>query len=77
MSKLLKVFILITTLLIASWFLPIIPKLNTMAFGMPGCRVVEFRDMKYFVYNQYMYNPTGKHQRPPMIPLGGNCAIIN
>ena len=74
-----KIFILVAALLLISWFVPIIPKYNPTGYGIPGCKLIEFRDLKYFVYDEYMYNPSGKHQDPPKIPLGGmwDCSIIN
>jgi hypothetical protein len=79
MSRSFKIFILVVTIsvtiLALSWFVPIVPTLNTRGYGIPGCKIIEFRNIEYFMYSNYRYNQAGKHQDPPSVQIAGICSI--
>jgi hypothetical protein len=83
MSKQFKTFIIIMIVLIPislfAWFTPIIPVFNNSAYGIPSCKIVEFRSLKYFflVYG-LGYSPR-EFRDPPKVLISDeySCMIIN
>ncbi len=76
MYKLIKIFVPVIVLVLIFLFVPVVPKLNNMGYGIPGCKVVELRKLTDVIYNQDI--PNTRYQTAPIeIRIVGrwNCTV--
>ena len=76
MSKKLKIFLIITVILIVSWFVPIVPFVSWHISEIPGCETLVLKTSKSLITkqsNQWSNNQFYHHDRV-LIKSWGDCA---